>query len=565
MRSIFRPEREHSLADICRLIIILRLVGAGIGLSAVTLIGFGVRDSLPIAGLLLVIFPLSVVWWLLLRLGVNPGSLILAQLVGDLIVESGIVYFTGGASSYFAALYLITIFVAGVFLASRSTYILATLATLLFAFVASIQYGNESIAVKKAMAFPVLHIVFQTALFYLAALISNHSSHCIRQIAERLDLANLELARTQSDVGLIIQSINSGLVTVTSDGIIEEYNDAAEKILKFPASEVKGRFYRDIFDQISPELSNLLSLALESGRQEKRGEVTARTRDGNYIPLGVSISLLSSQGGQRAGVVAIFQDLTDAKRMAERVRQADRLAALGELAAAIAHEIRTPLASICGSIEMLRDSLEPKGEDRKLVELVIKESERLRKKIDYFLEFARSRPTRFEEARIDRLLREVLCLVRNHPSFSEGIEVEIRGSEEVVASVDEETIKQVFYNLAINAVEAIGGNGKLVITLEPSTEIEGRAFACIRFEDNGAGIDQDDLKRVFEPFFTRKESGTGLGLAIASRIVEDHGGWIDIKSAKGKGTVVSVYLPVDRSETGARAERLVEPANVKVE
>ncbi len=556
---------ESSLENICRLLVIARVIAAGIGLSAMVLVGGLASGSFhSLAGLLLVVFPLSIVWWLLLRLGLPVKSLISAQLLVDLVLISGIVWFTGGARSYFTALYLLTIFISGVLLTVRTAYLAATLATVLFAFVSSLGYETSNISyIAGGHTFLLLHIVFQASLFYLAAFISGHSAERIRQIAMHLDITNLELARARNDVDLIIQSINSGLVTVGSDGVVREYNEAAERILKLPAYLVKGKPYREVFPPISQDLTKLLSQALESGREEKRGEVIANTRDGRQIPLGVSISLLSSDESSFTGVVVVFQDLTDAKRMEEHLRRADRLAALGELAAAIAHEIRTPLASICGSIEMLSDSLD--GEDRKLVELVVKESERLRKKIDYFLEFARSRPTRFEDADIGLLLREVLCLVRNHPSFTEDIDVELKGNGEIVARVDEETIKQVFYNLAINAVEAMGTGGRLSITVEAPSNIGGRPYTCVKFEDNGTGIDNKDLEHIFEPFFTRKECGTGLGLAIAARIVEDHGGWIDVESKRGEGTKVSVYLPTDRGESGAQAERLVETANLKVE
>jgi signal transduction histidine kinase len=229
--------------------------------------------------------------------------------------------------------------------------------------------------------------------------------------------------------------------------------------------------------------------------------------------------------------------------MRDKMRLSDRLAALGELSAAIAHEIRTPLASICGSIEMLRDT-DLKPEDKRLMGLVVKESERLRRIIDDFLEFARSRSSQFTSLPMDSILQEVVHLARNHPSFSRGVEIRLDSAPGLMAYVDEERIKQVFFNLALNAVEAVQEGGFLEICLEKCESQDGEESVRVMFRDNGKGIDRNDLRKIFDPFFTTKREGTGLGLAIASNIVNEHGGRIEVDSEKGAGTVVKIYLPL---------------------
>jgi two-component system sensor histidine kinase PilS (NtrC family) len=313
-----------------------------------------------------------------------------------------------------------------------------------------------------------------------------------------------------------------------------------------------GKQAAEVIRPLSGQMEEKISEALANGRVEERGEVSAVTRDGRELPLGVSVSLLRDADGGAGGVVLIFQDLTEVKNMTERVRLADRLAVLGEMSAAIAHEIRTPLASISGSVEMLRDSLDVQGENRRLLELVIKESDRLKSIIDHFLEFARSRPSRLREIPLNSVLTEVVYLVRNHPAFNDGIRVEMDAPAVVRACVDEETIKQVFYNLALNAVEAMPSGGTLKVGLDVPRVREGAwqaKTALVTFEDSGVGIDSGDLKRVFQPFFTSKKAGTGLGLAIASKIIQEHGGRIDIKSSKGQGTRATVSLPLDKAES----------------
>jgi two-component system sensor histidine kinase PilS (NtrC family) len=570
---------EQDLKGFCRMMIILRMICVGAALSVMAFLygaGLEIEGLRPIAGLLLVVFPLSALWWLVLKAGYRFRALIYSQLIADLAIESGIVYFTGGAHSHLTVLYLVTIFMGGTLLASRGAALFATLSAGLYALISILEHSHgrghaAATAGQGATAYVIMNIVLQAAFFYLIAILSAYSSRRLRAFGAKLQIARTELERARMDTRLIIESMNSGLVTVGSDRMINEFNKSASRILNIPMDQAKGRSVEEVFGPVSGELGRKMVDALERGREEGRGEVVAVTSDGTRIPLGIGISVLSDDGGNPTGAVLVFQDLTEVKTLAERIRLADRLAALGELSAAIAHEIRTPLASICGSVEMLRDSLAPAGEDGRLVDLVIRESERLRKKIDYFLEFARSRPSRFHEVNLKQVLSEVVCLVRNHPHFGEDMSVDFETDDVVSAWADEETIKQVFYNLALNAVEALGSGGRLTVNLDTAYPEGSGGIAVVTFEDNGVGIDEQDLSRIFEPFYTKKDAGTGLGLAIASKIVEDHGGRINLKSTKGAGTVVTVHLPLDRitvegSYFGAgSSQRLVEPANIRVE
>lgn len=559
--------QKIDLYTVARLIIIIRFVVAAIALCAVALL---LSPAAPrsVIGLLLVILPLSLLWWVMLKLGVGVKSLFMAQIVTDVVIETGIVRFTGAVTSGFTPLYLLSIFLAGVLLSPQRAYLIATMSALFFSTIAGLA-GVPSEWQEASSAYLAFHIAFQTALFYLAALLSSWSSQMVRELSAGLDRTSNELKRARSDLELIIRSMNSGLVTIASDGVIEHFNEAASRILRLEPAEVLGKNYDDVFFAMSPDLAEAIRLAIENGREEKRGEVLVETKDGHCVPIGISISLLSSQNDQQGGVVMVFQDLTDVKRMADRIRLADRLSAMGELAAAIAHEIRTPLASICGSVEMIRDALQPDSDDRKLADLVIKESERLRRKIDHFLEFARSRPKVFRETSLGELLTEVICMVKNHPRFTETTTIDLHVTPDLMVSIDEESMKQVFYNLAINAVEAIADSGRITIDVH-TEEVEGQQYVAVSFEDNGIGIDEKDLEKVFQPFFTNKKDGTGLGLAIASKIVEDHSGWINIRSKKGVGTIVTVYLPLRGGYAFAEpragaGSRFIQPVNQRVE
>jgi two-component system sensor histidine kinase PilS (NtrC family) len=247
----------------------------------------------------------------------------------------------------------------------------------------------------------------------------------------------------------------------------------------------------------------------------------------------------------KRGVIAVFKDLTEVREMEERMRKADRLAAIGELSAGIAHEIRNPLASISGSIEMLYNELELAGDDKRLMQLVMRESDRLNRIINDFLEFARLRPPTRRAVSVSKCLVEVVTLLRNNPAVKNGVETEIRSaSDDVVVEFDEEQMKQVMLNLAINACEAMHGSGKLVI--ETKRTADGRAKVV--FQDEGCGIGDEARAHLFEPFFTTKEGGTGLGLAIANKIVEAHGGRIEARNRSGGGAEFSVVLPARASD-----------------
>ena len=552
MRSV-----DRDFKSLCGVMIVVRLICVGAALSLMAFLagtGLEMRNSLVIAGLLFAVFPISVIWWLVYKSDRLLRQLVYAQLAADLVLVTGIVYCSGGALSHFTLLYFITILVASIFLSMRGALAAATAASVLYIFAALFEHavgsrGGTVIAKETAWAYMVLNLGLEVASFYFMAILSGYLSEKIGIFGARLTKTARELQRVRTDTHSIIESMSSGFVIVDQDLTVTEFNKSASRMLGVRTADAIGRKAREVIAPVSGELYQKIVNALQDGVCEGRGEVGATRSDGCEVPLGISISLLDGDDSQTGGAVVIFQDLTDVKKMADRMRQADRLVVLGEMSAAIAHEIRTPLAAISGAAEMLRDSLGVQGDNRRLFELVVKESDRLKGIIDHYLEFARSRPYNIKETLLNSVLAEVICLVRNHPAFNAGISINVEAPGLVKASVDEETIKQVFYNLAINAVEALPSGGTLKVRLDGPQSSQGidNQYAVVTFEDNGVGIEPSDLKQVFEPFFTRKRAGTGLGLAIASRIVQEHGGKIDIRSTKGLGTTVKVRLPLSRS------------------
>jgi len=289
---------------------------------------------------------------------------------------------------------------------------------------------------------------------------------------------------------------------------------------------------------------------LGTGADVRRREIIVVGASGEPVPVGVSASALKSDSGGLAGVVAIFQDLTDVRRMEAQIRHADRLAAIGELSAGIAHEIRNPLATISGSIQVLQAELPVEGEQVRLLGLIVKESDRLHRIVEDFLDFARTGPAHRAKVNIGAILEEQVRLMKNHPLRGPGIDIVLADEMPPVdLFADDEQICRVFLNLMVNALEAMKGGG----TLSIAVRLEGGAAksdgscsheAAIEFRDTGIGIVSESTEELFRPFMTTKKGGTGLGLAIAQKIVLSHKGRIEA-AGRPDGSVFTVYLPCD--------------------
>jgi two-component system sensor histidine kinase PilS (NtrC family) len=280
--------------------------------------------------------------------------------------------------------------------------------------------------------------------------------------------------------------------------------------------------------------------ALEAGETSPRFETNCLTSEGMRIRLGYSLSPLSSEAGETTGMVISFQDLTQVRSLEETSRRQDRLAAIGRMAASIAHEIRNPLAAMRGSIQMLRSEMDNDSSQTELMEIILRESDRLNRIITDFLSYAR--PRSLAPARVDvgDLLHQTFALMRHSPEIAANQSiVEELPSTPIFAEADEGQLKQVFWNLARNALQAMPDGGTLRATLEPNSHNRLR----IAFSDTGRGMSHEQVDQLFEPF-SSTTGGTGLGLSIVYQIIRDHGGTINVRSRVGQGTTITVELPV---------------------
>ena len=276
----------------------------------------------------------------------------------------------------------------------------------------------------------------------------------------------------------------------------------------------------------------------------QRGEFTFNSRHGSDRTIGFKSVPLTDGNGERTGVIFIFQDLTQLKSMEEELKKADRLSAIGQLSAHIAHEIRNPLASISGSVQLLAqgENIDPK--DKKLVDIVVRETDRLNNLIQDFLCYARPMKPQKGPVSLKELLGALHLLVGKDPRF-QAVRTNFCCDRDIVLYADNDQLEQVFWNLLVNAAEAMpdGGDIHLKVTESPGRFGE-TTEAKIVIADTGCGMDREKMQRVFEPFFTSKKGGTGLGLATVYRIVDAHSGVITVDSATGKGTTFTMYLPI---------------------
>jgi two-component system sensor histidine kinase PilS (NtrC family) len=555
---LFQNIRDIDVRSIHGLMIFrLILITLMLGTVIVFLLGRQLNFSLvPIYGILVLTYLISVFYWLALKWEISPSLLIYVQLSVDVVLVTGILFYSGGAESILTLLYLIIILAASMFVRLRGVLYITSLASAAYGLMSWLQYqgvvSTQSFFEPDRLAGQpkqsAIHVFLNICFFYLIAVLSGFLAEKLRRKGEELETTSQRLRRVQLDTDDILENVPSGLVTLDAEGRIQYFNNAAEKILGLKMEQVKGQFYDEVFAGRNKELAHVLRTALERAVVYERKELMATSSEGKDIPLGISTTLLGISEGQRGGVIAVFQNLTEAKELERRARQADRLAVLGQLSAAIAHEIRNPLATISGSVELLRDATQLSGEEKKLMELVTHESDRLNKIITDFLLYARIRPAERSTVDVTRLVDETLLLIRNHADYRQDIDlVDEVGNQEVLVLADADQVKQIFLNIAINALQAMPSGGSLKVGLQG--ESSGKAHSGDReemvrvfFQDTGVGIPDEELNIIFEPFFSSKKDGTGLGLSIAQRIVENNGGKLEVESQPGKGTIFTVSL-----------------------
>jgi two-component system sensor histidine kinase HydH len=354
-------------------------------------------------------------------------------------------------------------------------------------------------------------------------------------VVQNFYLVDRTLSEMRSYTENVVESMASGLVTVDTNGRIVSTNRKASRLLGLDMRQVQGRPLGSLIP--SPYLD--INEVVEQGRGILENEVDCPIRDGGTVPLSVSVTPLKNSDGGNMGAVIILRDLREIRELQEKVRRSERLAALGRLASGVAHEIRNPLSSIKGFAQYFRDKFEVGTEDKSYAEIMIQEVERLNRVITQLLDFGRPKELRLELHPLSRILEHPLQLIRADLN-KRGIKLVESPSPEEEVRVDSDQITQALLNIFLNAMESMEKGGVLRVEIVKKPERRG---VEIWISDSGPGINQENLSRIFDPFFSTKKKGTGLGLAITANIIEAHGGEILVESKEGKGATFKVFLP----------------------
>jgi two-component system sensor histidine kinase PilS (NtrC family) len=482
----------------------------------------------------------------------------------DICLITALLFITGGVNSIFPFMYSISIISASILLYRPGSLLIATWASFCYSLLVSFEHFgiihplqiSTFIArgyAEDPLAYPV---VVNITAFYLVALLSSFVSEQARKSRLLLNEKQIDIRTLEALNENIIQSITSGLLTLDTGSRIITFNKAAEQITGLTPAQVLQRHIAEFFgDSI---MAYHITGKHHDGRIPVRFEAPFTRSDGRVLQLGISSSILRDGTGQEIGNILVFQDLTLLKEMEEYVKRMDRLAAIGRLAAGIAHEVRNPLASIRGSVQVLQKNLSLSDNDKRLMDIALRESDNLNGLISNFIQFARPNTQKKEQIQFKTLVEETLQLFHNSAECRGTITIIQDISEDVCFEADLQQFKQVLWNLLINAAQAINADrGEITITahyaaaglaaareFSPSTPEAGpKNQVEIIFRDTGCGISENERDKIFEPFYTTKEHGTGLGLSIVYRIIEEHGGTISVASSTGHGASFIICLP----------------------
>lgn len=537
-------------------LMVLRVVLAVIFLVAATWFQISVdvhprQEYFPLFAVVAAIGLLTILYSLLLGKIRNLTLFTQIQVFVDIWLITVIVYVTGGIDSYLYVLYPLVVVGSCILLGKKSGYLTASISSIAYGLLMDLDYYQILPDKYKSLVSPTVTswedmlttVATNILAFLTVAYLAGYLADRTERIEKELEEKEIDYERLEGLNRLIVDSISSGIMTLDSKLRVTSFNNAATAIIGYTLREV---YYRDITEVLPGLEAEYLSA--ESGW---RGELMTNVKDGGTRYLGFSVSKGQSED---AASIVIFQDLTEFKALEDKLRRDDKLKALGELSASLAHEIRNPLASISGSIQVLRQELKLDGDKLHLMEIVLKETERLNGLISDFLLFAKPASGKKERFSVVDVVDETFKIFRHSPEAM-GLETVNNVEGDFFVEGDRRQIAQIFWNLFLNAAASMPDGGKFTVSKEvlealpQATRVEGeldpdRRFIVIDIADTGVGIDPEDMDRLFDPFFSTKERGTGLGLALVHRIVESHGGTTEVRSTLGEGTVFRVILPL---------------------
>jgi two-component system sensor histidine kinase PilS (NtrC family) len=489
---------------------------------------------------LVALFVTSASFWYTHLKGAEAGeNFLYAQVVFDVILVTAIVHVTLGPESTFAPLYILVISVGALMLPLPGGVLIGALASI--SYFADLVWGfQETLS---------LSVVLQIGLFTLVALITGQLGDRLRHTGLVLGAMQSELEQLRLDTSDILANLATGVLTVDGEGRLAYANLAAEELLGLDRDAFMGRPVLAEVERIAPGLSGVLEGSIHHGKSVGRFRTTATLPDSRKVRLGVSTAVLERSGKQANSATAIFQDITDLERIDELHIRTQRFEAVAALSASLAHEIKNPLASIRSSAEQLSGHSLALDDRGTLERLVLAESDRLSRLLSEFLDYSVMKIGAKEAVDLRSLVNDCISLSKLHPDFAAVDLVAELHEGPVRVMGDGDLLHRALFNLLLNGAQSAGAGGRVVVSLAATVEA-GHPFGIgfeypvrLAIRDSGPGIDAEDASRVFDPFYTTKESGSGLGLAVVHRAVEAHQGVTFVDRAPEGGARFVIFLP----------------------
>jgi len=528
-----------------RWLMFYRVITVSFFLGIAAIIQFKGAETIPysIYAIIGITYLLSILYVFLLKKISEIVINIYIQAVLDVILITALVYATGGVDSIYATLYPLIIIYSALFLGGKGVILIASFSGIMYGLLLDLEfYGviqpiySVPHVYESSPGYVFSRIFTHIASFYIIAILA---SFVVRQERRaRALLSERENAFEQLDLlhRSIIESVGSGIMTVDRDRKIRSFNRAAVEISGYLFDKIKGKKIDAVFPNIFEVMGKKHAIM-------DRFELTLSHQDDREKILGFSIFPLIDPKGENIGNIYIFQDLTSVRNMEREVEKSKKLAFIGEMASVLAHELRTPLVSIGGSIQLLLKDLKLDQTDRKLMNIILRGKDQLEDLANNFLFLARSSSENRSRIKINKIFDDIIESIRFGPDWTENIKIERKISERDDIYGSKTEIRQVFWNIILNALQSMPEGGKLKISARMVNENGGKELIEVSISDTGCGIEKEDMRKVSEPFYTTKERGTGLGLAIVNRIVEIHRGEFRIESELNKGTTCTIRLP----------------------
>jgi two-component system sensor histidine kinase PilS (NtrC family) len=546
------PERRLVLFTVGRLAVATLLLSGTLNVALIATPSLWSFTPSFLAALIAATYTVALTAAVWLRRAPTARLVAQVQVAADILLTTGMVYVTGGTSSGFTFLYGISVLLAALVAGAPTARAAGTAAIGLYLTmtigVAAHWISAPPDQQSAVYLLPVRELAFATVVNALGLLVVTFLSS---NLAARIQTTGgLLRAAEQSVAGLarlnddIVRSLTSGLITTDREGMIQMINPTGLQTFKTDAASVLTTDVRGLLP-----LADLLTTA-HSDRDPKRHEGTARRGDGAPFPIGYSVTPLMSASGSASGWIIVFQDLTEIVQLRADAERAQRLVALGHLASGLAHEIRNPLSSIAGSVELVRESPHLDEEERHLLGIVLTESARLNELVSTMLQVGKPMHPRRTEIDLAQVVRDVSAIAQADRGEAAGIRIRHKADHAVLASVDVDQIRQVLWNLLKNAIQASPADSTVEIRVEDQGE-----FAMLAVADQGAGIDPAQRERIFDMFYSERTHGAGIGLALVRQIVDAHGGTIEAVSNEDAGATFRVTLPKHMNSGATRPAR----------